>query len=448
MHVIKTSSAGLIVLLLWQHPILAGPIFSSLSSRVPRPSTRSQGRLDVLEKQLRESLARRNNDPDLLHRLGTVLSRQGKTQEARDLWDKAATVEPNLPPADVKRVYELIRTGSLGAAKSLLQRTRERIPNNPHVHLAQGEFAVRKQQNDAAERAFRKAHELAPGLFATNFSLGRFLDFVGTKSAAERYYVAATTASPARPEGWIARAAIHFRKDEIPQTLEMLRNAEKADPKGGLAETRLARIYLGIKDFVGALQWYGAALHRSPNDTDLQLALGEVQLRLSLKERARKQFEAVLGEQENLAALLFLAQMEQFEGKSEEAEAYYRRALKLDPHNAVANNNLAMLLMQMDRAPQEALNLAKTAMQLLPGTPAINGTYGCVLFQAGQRDKAKKILARAVRQTPLDPWVRYAYAKLLHMELEPERARVHLKGCLILDPDFPRKSEILQLLSE
>ncbi len=311
-----------------------------------------------------------------------------------------------------------------------------------------GEVSVRQRQMEPAAVAFRKAYELAPNLFATNLSLGRFLQLNGNHAAAEKHYLAATNASPNRPEGWMALAVIHVRKDEIPEALQMLRRAEKADPKQGLAETRLAKLYLQLKDLLGALRWYQAAHDRNPDDTSVRLALGEVQLRLNLREPAKEQFEVVVAREENLTALIFLAHMEESDGKYGQAEAYYRRALKLDRTNVIANNNLAMLLMQLDRSPQEALTLVKTAFEALPNSAAISGTYGCVLLWAGQRDAARKFLARAVRQTPLDPWVRYAYGKLLHLELKAEQSRVHLEGCLILDRDFPRKSEILQLLKQ
>jgi Tfp pilus assembly protein PilF len=50
------------------------------------------------------------------------------------------------------------------------------------------------------------------------------------------------------------------------------------------------------------------------------------------------------------------------EGRPDQAEAYYRRALRHDPENSLLRNNLAWTLLLQDRAPEEAEALAREAL--------------------------------------------------------------------------------------
>jgi predicted Zn-dependent protease len=107
-----------------------------------------------------------------------------------------------------------------------------------------------------------------------------------------------------------------------------------------------------------------------------------------------------------------------------------------------------MLLIEQDRSPDEALQLVKPARAQIPRDAKIMGTHACALFVANQTDAAAKALADAVRVSPNDAWVRYCYGKLLLENGDREAAESHLEGCLILDPNFARRTEIQRLLQK
>ena len=125
-----------------------------------------------------------------------------------------------------------------------------------------------------------------------------------------------------------------------------------------------------------------------------------------------------------------------------EAENFYRRALELAPEDIIANNNLAMLLVQLNKTPQEALFFAEKAYVKKPDNPMILGTYGCALYRAGRLEDAKNILSRVIKMSPGDAWSRYCYGSILFKDKEAVMARMQLEGVLILDPDFVYKKEI------
>ena len=68
------------------------------------------------------------------------------------------------------------------------------------------------------------------------------------------------------------------------------------------------------------------------------------------------------------------------------------------PNSAINLNNLAWCYQQLDHPA--ALETAKRAYELAPDHASIVDTYGWILFQTGQLDKAKTILAKALALDP------------------------------------------------
>jgi Tfp pilus assembly protein PilF len=81
------------------------------------------------------------------------------------------------------------------------------------------------------------------------------------------------------------------------------------------------------------------------------------------------------------------------------AEQLYRRALKADPQQAIALNNLAMILLNADRNPQETLDFARRAVQA-SALPVFYDTQATVMARQKDYDNALKSIDAALSQEP------------------------------------------------
>ena len=61
-------------------------------------------------------------------------------------------------------------------------------------------------------------------------------------------------------------------------------------------------------------------------------------------------------------------------------------------------------------------------------------------------ERAADVLAKVVRQIPTDPWIRFAYGSALNRTGRKKEGLQQLRGCLLLDPKFPRRPEIVAFL--
>ncbi len=83
-------------------------------------------------------------------------------------------------------------------------------------------------------------------------------------------------------------------------------------------------------------------------------------------------------------------------GKFDDAQKKYESALKLDPGNPVALNNLAFVLVDSVKKPQEALPYAERAEGIAPRDPNTLDTLGWVLAEMGRLADAEGTLLQAL----------------------------------------------------
>lgn len=82
------------------------------------------------------------------------------------------------------------------------------------------------------------------------------------------------------------------------------------------------------------------------------------------------------------------------------AETLYRRALAVDPNLWVADNNLAMLIVNRGGDAKEAATFAEAAARLSPRQPAVRDTLADVQFKAGNAKSAADSENAAMRLDP------------------------------------------------
>jgi tetratricopeptide (TPR) repeat protein len=98
------------------------------------------------------------------------------------------------------------------------------------------------------------------------------------------------------------------------------------------------------------------------------------------------------------SAWLLLGLMKKEGGDGLGAAAAYERALRLEPNDPVALNNLAVLLIEQGHERTRAISLARRAVASLPDNPALEDTFGWALIEGGdekQISEAVELLERS-----------------------------------------------------
>jgi tetratricopeptide (TPR) repeat protein len=78
------------------------------------------------------------------------------------------------------------------------------------------------------------------------------------------------------------------------------------------------------------------------------------------------------------------------------SDAAYERVLRLDPANALANNNYAYSLSERNTQLERAQAMVESALKAEPKNPSYLDTMGWILFQRGNFNKAVEYIQKAI----------------------------------------------------
>lgn len=159
----------------------------------------------------------------------------------------------------------------------------------------------------------------------------------------------------------------------------------------------VARIYLLGNYPQLAHEYLIEGLRRFPSDARFAFMLGGACLELDRNDEAIAYYSAAVELDPRMVdAWVQLAILHDQRGKSYTAEVLYRRALHLDPENALALNNLAYSSAQRGLHLDEARAMALRAVQLEPQSAAYLDTYAWVLYKLGEYSEARTFIERAI----------------------------------------------------
>jgi tetratricopeptide (TPR) repeat protein len=408
--------------------------------------------LEQMRDALDTALAERPDDAGMRHRRGTVRYHLGDEAGAMEDWTQAAALDPVHPPADlmadIESVFRLQREGDDVAARDRLAEVAAAHDTNPYFHLLRAEQAMRSGAHAMAEAAYERAIALAPDLFLPQLTRARYLEFRGDQAAARLGYEKAAGLAPDHRLPWDFLGQHQFATGETDAALQSLRHAAQAAPTQPVAEMRLAQLHAAAGDLIGARHWYRLARNTEGADAyALALGLGDAEMRLGLMAEAAASFEAAIAQRPTATALLARGYVAEATGDDDTAIAQYRRAVTADPGNLVASNNLAMALIRAGRNPEEARAHAAYVRERLPDNATALGTYALANALVTEDDAARALLREAARADPRDPWLRFALGRMQMAAGEQAAARMNLEAALILDPAFPHRAEVENLLA-
>jgi uncharacterized protein (TIGR03790 family) len=143
-----------------------------------------------------------------------------------------------------------------------------------------------------------------------------------------------------------------------------------------------------------------------------------------------------------VAVHLMLADMASARGSSDAAIAHYRLALKTDPNQVAALNNLAYALADKKDAAAEALPLAEKAYRLSNQAPIVADTLGWIHLKLDHVAAALPLIERAAAAlaSEVDVLVHAATVNLAANNLE--RAKMFLDAAVKADPAAAGRDDV------
>lgn len=159
-------------------------------------------------------------------------------------------------------------------------------------------------------------------------------------------------------------------------------------------------------------------------------------------EEAQEQYDKALKvSPKDLNTLVSLARMYDRQGQSPKAVELYRKAIAAHPESGLAYNDLGLCYARQKDLPQSLANLNK-AVQLQPANVKYRNNLATVQVEAGRADEAIQTLS-AVNPQAI---AHYNVGYLLEQKGNTTAAAVHFQRALSLDPSLQAASDMLAKL--
>jgi len=320
------------------------------------------GRYDEARKHVEAALALVPDNRTRIANLGAILFKQGDPVKAVELYRQCLSlpVDP-LEPSTETGVSRLTVKTRLDMATALraLGRTEEASaqceqvlredPGNSDAHTVLGNFLNRQSRYAEAVTHYRAALKRGETNAVLHSNLGVALSQMGKLEEGIREY----------------------------------RRSLEIDPTDADVRVNLGDALMGIRGTAEAVAEYREAVRLSPNDPRPAEVLGRTLMQLGRDAEALSAFQRALAIAETAGAYHNVASLHGRAGRTDQAVAGYRKALKIDPGAIYARNNLGLTFCEQGRF-REALELWRAGLKLEPGNPLL--MYNMTWWLATCRD--------------------------------------------------------------
>jgi tetratricopeptide (TPR) repeat protein len=302
-------------------------------------------------------------DPDYAPvwlRLGDALSRQGRTAEAREAYERSIALDAEQDRARRGLGQALLASGEIQAAVEVLEETAQRHPDDGPTAAVLAQAYGRLGDDERAAEAARRARELEDVLVYRDSVRGRALSLGvssyvceeradrlvidGNFREAVRNLLIVVEVRPDDPQAHYKLGFAANRAGRLQLAGTHLTRAVALDPEFADAHRELARVMTSTRRFEDAVRGYRRYQELRPDDPRVLWPLAAALAQAGRLPEALEQFElAAEKAPPNLPGELNWGVALMEAGDNEAAMARFRKILEEDPDNVLAHCNLGMV---------------------------------------------------------------------------------------------------------
>lgn len=373
------------------------------------------GRTDEAIDEMKQTLKAEPRALSALVVLARIYSFKNDKKAALEFAQQAIVVAPEDPDARLTFVRIVLASGDTQRAAEEMHKLLVQFPKSPAVHIQAGAMAFAQRNAAGAREEFNKAMEL---------------DTASAEALAGLVTVDLSARNP--------RAAL----DRVESRLS-------AAPEDGRAWLLAARAYAMVGDTAQTHKALTKSLEIDPANLEAFAMLGDLYAMQGKLEDSLQQFQTwAKREPKSVAANTMVALVQERLNRFDDAKKSYEHILEIDPHAAVAANNLAWLHAERGGNLDLASDLAQVAKSQAPDHPSFNDTLGWIYYKKNLAEQAVPLFQQALEKDPNNALTHFhlgmAYAKLG----EDSKAIASLKRALALDPKLSTADEARRTLAD
>ncbi len=419
------------------------------------------------------SLMKKNaRDPEVIALNGIVLIDAGKASDAVNSLQSAVKGSPKDPFLQYWLGRAALANGDIVlATKSFLEAQKlnpAMLPAEDALASISAQLGDMSMLGDVADKTISAAPRFAAGYIWRSDVELHHNDF----ASAENDLKTAISVSPQNPEGYLQLGKLRISQKRDKEAIALLQQALQLDPDSVEAVHLLASYDVYQKQPDKALALVNAQIAKRPKNGGFYDLLAQLQIQTKSLDQAAASAQKALqiNSGDNQAILLYtqiaalrgqtanaitawrqwlsahpsdasatalLGALEDSAGNKGQAESDYKKALQIEPRQALAANNLAYLMLVNGENTDVALTLAQTARQSMPNSPNTADTLAWAYYYKGTYGFARDLLEEALKTNPDDATMQYHLGMVYDKLKDKSDAQAHLKKAISLQPNSP-----------
>ena len=406
-----------------------------------------KGNLASAESQFRTVLAAHPKDLSAGAELVKLLLRKGEIDEARQRIDEMLSLAPkDLSLRVLKLKVDLREAPDQASANAIIFDFGADFQRSPRAMSIAARAYMAFDDFDSAKVYFRRAAEFAgydePLLLSIGAGQVQIKDYEAALWSVEK----AISANPNNHQAISTKVnllRVLNELDRADETLAQIPAEMRAEYPILMAEARVLR---SREDYAGALAGFTKA-SQVRETAEVRRAVFQMQRQLGENERAYADLAKWTSENpRDVTSRHLLGDSYLRDKRYEQAKFVYEGLINDNYRSVVALNNLATVYHRL--GDERALNTAAQAYELAKENPQVIDTYGWILTENGQADKALPLLREAYARSATNPTIRYHIALSLARLGRHEQAAQELRATLATGQEFNELADARALLKQ
>lgn len=380
--------------------------------------------------------------------LGLAFNQLAKTDRAMTEWQEAVRLNPDLVDAHLEIASAAQRQGDMGQLGKSAEALIRLLPSSPVGYAYRGLVEASRRDLPGTEADLKKAIEVAPKHPLGWTRMGQLLTAEKRFKEAEKAYETAleNDANYAEALGGLSR--VYLLEKDPAKAIRRVNEQIAKVPNNSDYQVLLGTLLLDQKQYGSAEAAFQKAVDLNNDNMNAFLALAQTQVLQGAQDRAIASCQRSMQTNPTyLPSYVLLAILEDRQGKWQIAQATYQKALGMQPDYALAENNLAFLMLEHGGNLDVALSLAQGARRTMPDSAGVADTLAWAFYKKGEYQAAIDLLREALKIQPNDPDFNYHIGKAYQMNKDRADAIQHLERVLKINPNFSNAGEVREALA-
>ncbi|SER15947.1 putative PEP-CTERM system TPR-repeat lipoprotein [Nitrosomonas sp. Nm51] len=421
------------------------PDFFPAISNLARLDMRDQ-KPEAAQNRFKAILKKDDNNIQAMNALAALALSRGDVKEATHWLELSSNKNPDALEPALRLAAHYLNQDEQEKALLLSRKLYGSRPNEPRVLELLGQVQLAQKNYTAALDSYEKLAAQLPDSAAAQFKIAEINAARKDYAAAESALKKALFINPDYIQAKVAQAKLAMLEDNDNKAISIARKIQKEHADIPVGYEIEGDLLLQQKKPELALAAYEKAFAAK------QTSLLAIKIHTALNHAGNEKkahahiSQWVSDNPDDNAARLYLANVYLNKKQYNEATKEYEAILKNNPRQITSLNNLAWLYHQSN--DPRALDIAQKAYEMAPESPAIADTFGWILAQKGELERALELLENAASKQPDNATIQYHYAHTLVKAGNQNEARQILNEITSSDAAFPEISEARELLEQ